>query len=65
MSRLKPSSWLAQCDREERREYDRRLDERREQPFAQLTGWIILRAVALGIALAVLLNVLIGYLARF
>ena len=65
MSRLKSSSLLAQRDREQRREYDGQLDERREQPFDQLTAWIILRSVALGIALAVLLNVLIGYLAKF
>jgi hypothetical protein len=56
---------FAARDRKQQREYDRQLDERRAEPFDQLTGWIILRSVALGIALAALLNVLIGYLARF
>jgi hypothetical protein len=65
MSRQKPSSLFAARDRKQQREYDRQLDERRAEPFDQITGWIILRSVALGIALAALLNVLIGYLARF
>jgi valyl-tRNA synthetase len=65
MSRLKPPSWLAQRVQEQRREYDRHVNQRREQFFDNLTGWMILRAVALGILFAVVLNVLIGYLATF
>jgi len=40
-------------------------DERRNPPFQVVTGWLIVRAVTLGIVLAVLLNILIGYLASF
>jgi hypothetical protein len=39
--------------------------ERRNPPFQVVTGWLIVRAVTLGIVFAVLLNILIGYLASF
>jgi len=40
-------------------------DKLRQSSFIKLTGWTIVRAITLGIVLAVVLNVLIGYLATF
>jgi len=40
-------------------------DPLRESVLIKVTGWTILRAITLGIVLAVVLNVLIGYLATF
>ena len=56
-----PSSWFTRRGQREVRENDRL----RQSVLIKVTGWTILRAVTLGIVLAVVLNVLIGYLAAF
>lgn len=43
----------------------REVDRQRESARMKVTGWTIVRAVALGVSLAVVLNMLIGYLASF
>jgi len=40
-------------------------DERRNPPFHVVTSGLIVRAVTLGIVFAVLLNILVAYLATF
>jgi hypothetical protein len=56
-----PSSWFTRRGQREVRENDRL----RQSVLIKVTGWTILRAITLGIVLAVVLNVLIGYLAAF
>ena len=60
-SMLKRISRPSQRYQEDLREVDRQ----RESARIKVTGWTIVRAVALGVSLAVVLNMLIGYLASF
>jgi hypothetical protein len=54
-------SWFARHGQLELREND----SLRQSTLMKVTGWTILRAITLGIVLAVVLNVLIGYLGTF